>query len=276
MIPTMSNSMLKLTDAEFNYIKDYVYKTYGIDLSKKRQLIEGRLSYTLKSKGLASFDDYFKVIKRDPIEMQEFINKITTNHSYFGRENDHFQYLYDIALPELAKRNNQTLKIWSAGCSAGQEAYNISMVFDQYSKAKNMTVTPNILATDISTNVINNAKLGKYNYETVKGLPPGWLTKYFKKVDDINYVIDDKIKSRVTFKKANLMESSAVTEKFDIIFCRNVMIYFDYETTQRTIEKFYNSLNNNGYFFMGHSESLDRNRSKFTYIKPAIYQKRQV
>ena len=108
MIPTtVTNSILKLSDSEFNFIKDFVYKTYGIDLSKKRQLIEGRLSYTLKTKGFSSFNEYFNLIKRDSNEMQEFINKITTNHSYFGRENEHFQYLYDIALPELIKRNNQ-------------------------------------------------------------------------------------------------------------------------------------------------------------------------
>lgn len=273
--PNMPTSVIQITDKEFQTIVSFVYKNYGIELSKKRQLIEGRLSYTLKAKGFTNFGQYFDMIMSDKgnDEMQTFLNKITTNHSYFARENDHFDFLSKVALPYLEKTRRNDLRIWSAGCSSGQEAYNIAMVIDQYFGSRKPNWDTTILATDISTNVLTKAKQGIYSPDNLNGMPPQWLKQYFSKLPNGDFQVSEKIRNEVVFKISNLMEPFVFKKPFDIIFCRNVMIYFDNETTQKTIEKFYNATAPGGYFFIGHSESVDRNRTQYTYLQPAIYQK---
>lgn len=268
-------ALVKLTDDEFQKLISFVYSHYGIDLAKKRQLIEGRLSHTLRTKGMSSFSEYMRLLFNDKTgeEMHQFLNKITTNHSYFARENEHFDFLMNVALPQLEKTRNGDLRIWSAGCSAGQEAYNIAMVMDQYFGPRKSQWDTTILATDISTNVLTKARQGVYSAENVKGLPPTWRTKYFTKLADGNYQVCDKIRQEVVFRIFNLMDPFVYKKPFDIIFCRNVMIYFDSPTTNRTVAKFYEATAMGGYLFIGHSESIDRERSKYTYLRPAIYQK---
>lgn len=268
-------SLVKLSDEEFHQLTSFVYSHYGIDLSKKKQLIEGRLSYTLHSKGMKSFSEYMRLLFHDKTgeEMHLFLNKITTNHSYFGRENEHFDFLMQVALPQLEKTRHGDLRIWSAGCSAGQEAYNIAMVMDQYFGPRKSQWDTTILATDISTNVLTKARQGIYSAENVKGLPPTWQSKYFTKLPDGNYQVCDKIRKEVVFRIFNLMDPFVYKKPFDIIFCRNVMIYFDAPTTNRTVAKFYEATAPGGYLFIGHSESVDRAHTKYTYVRPAIYQK---
>lgn len=268
---------IKITDQEFKDLVNFVYSRYGIDLSRKRQLIEGRLSHTLRAKGVNSFSQYMKILFNDASgeELHIFLNKITTNHSYFGRENEHFDFLMKVALPQLEKTRRGDLRIWSAGCSAGQEAYNIAMVMDQYFGPRKPQWDTTILATDISTNVLTKAKQGIYSADTIKGLPPQWKTKYFNKLPDGNYQVCEKIRKEVVFRIFNLMDPFVYKKPFDIIFCRNVMIYFDAETTNRTVEKFYDATSNGGYLFIGHSESVDKAKSRYTYLMPAIYQKQQ-
>ncbi len=268
---------IKITDQEFKELVTFVYNRYGIDLSRKRQLIEGRLSHTLRAKGLNSFSQYMKILFNDTNgeELHLFLNKITTNHSYFGRENEHFDFLMKVALPQLEKTRRGDLRIWSAGCSAGQEAYNIAMVMDQYFGPRKPQWDTTILATDISTNVLTKAKQGIYSADTIKGLPPQWKTKYFNRLPDGNYQVCERIRKEVVFRIFNLMDPFVYKKPFDIIFCRNVMIYFDAETTNRTVEKFYDATSNGGYLFIGHSESVDKAKSRYTYLMPAIYQRQQ-
>ncbi len=267
--------ILKITDSEFNYLVNYVKTSYGIDLSKKRVLIEGRLSFTLKAKGFKTYDEYIKAMLADPSkkELEVFLNKITTNHSYFARETEHFDFLSKVALPEFEKTKKTELRIWSAGCSSGQEAYNISMVIDNYFGYKKPTFTTKILATDISTNVLTKARNGIYQKDNIKDMPPDFVAKYFTKLGDDNYKVIDKIKNIVQFNELNLMNPFLFTRPFDIIFCRNVMIYFDRETTTKLVEKFYQATVKNGYFFIGHSELIDKTKSKYSYIQPAIYKR---
>ena len=153
----------KLTDKEFLELKTFVYDKYGIDLSRKRQLVEARLATTLRSKGLTNFGQYLKLLKEDKTgeEITTFLNRITTNYSYFAREADHFDFLAKTVLPQLAaQRPTRELRIWSAGCSTGQEPYTIAMVIDQFFGEKKRLWDTAILATDISTNVLNKAKTG--------------------------------------------------------------------------------------------------------------------
>ncbi len=265
---------IKITDQEFSDLMEFVYKNYGIELSKKRHLIESRLAYTLKSRGITSYSEYLNVLKTDKKdEVQFFLNKITTNHSYFAREIDHFNFLVNDALPALEKTRRGELRIWSAGCSSGQEAYNIAMAIDQYFGARKKDWDTRILATDISTNVLSKAQEGIYPADNLEGLPKDWITKYFKSVPGNNYQVTPQIRKEVVFRIANLMDPFVYKKPFDIIFCRNVMIYFDFETTQNTVDKFYHATANGGYLFVGHSESIDKKRAKYEYLQPATFQR---
>lgn len=276
MTPTTpQTAIISISEKELHEISAFVYQTYGIDLSKKKQLIEGRLSHTLKSRGLASFSAYFALIRADKSneELQFFLNKITTNHSYFARENDHFDFMFQTALPYLESHRRGDLRIWSAGCSSGQEAYTMAIVIDQYFGSRKSSWDTTILATDISTDVLAKARQGIYSEDNLNYLPPQWLKQYFTKLPNGTYQVIERIRNEVVFKPSNLMEPFVYKKPFDIIFCRNVMIYFDNITTQNTIEKFYQATAPGGYFFIGHSESVNRNATRYRYLQPAIYQK---
>lgn len=267
--------LIHITDKELNTLVTFVYNKYGINLSKKRQLIEARLSQTLKNKNLNSFDDYMKVLFNDPNgeEINQFLNKITTNHSYFARENEHFDFLSKVALPYLEKTRTKELRIWSAGCSAGQEAYNIAMTIDQYFGSRKYNWDTTILATDISTNVLEKAKLGIYSEDNISGLPSSWKQSYFSKTAQGEFQISEKMRNEVVFRVFNLMDNFVYKKPFDIIFCRNVMIYFDAQTTEKLLEKFYQATAEGGYLFIGHSESINRMGTGYKYIRPSTYQK---
>lgn len=273
----ISNGLVKITNEEFNHLIKFVHTRYGIDLSKKRILIEGRLSHTLKEKGLNSFQSYLELLQKDTsgTEINTLLNKITTNHSYFARENDHFDFLLQQALPYLEQRRNHELRIWSAGCSAGQEAYNIAMTIDQYFGVKKKSWDTRILATDISMNVLSKAKQATYPASNLEGLPPAWKQKYFVDLKNGNYQINSNIRSEVIFKTLNLMEPFSFKKPMDIIFCRNVMIYFDKPTTNKLINKYYEVTAPGGFLFIGHSEVIDKAQTKYHYVKPAIYQKEE-
>ncbi|MCI2047901.1 MAG: protein-glutamate O-methyltransferase CheR [Faecalibacterium sp.] len=267
--------MVHLTDAEFSTLTRFVYNKYGIDLHRKRLLIEGRLARELRAHNITTFSEYMNFLFADKTgeEMQRFLNRITTNHSFFGRENEHFEFLLRTALPYLEPRRKNDLRIWSAGCSAGQEAYNIAMVMDEYFGPRKAQWDTTILATDISTKVLKTAQEGIYPAENLIGLPEAWRRKYFQALADGNCQVAEKIRKEVVFRIFNLMNTFVYKKPFDIIFCRNVMIYFDAQTTARLVEKFYNATAEGGYLFIGHSESINREHTKYTYIKPAIYQK---
>jgi len=270
-----SNVTTQLTDREFKDLLSFVYNTYGIDLSRKRQLIEARLSNTLKSKGISTFEQYLKILKADKTgeEITTFLNKITTNYSYFAREADHFDFLVKTALPQLTKRTNKELRIWSAGCSSGQEPYTLAMAIDQYFGDQKKHWDTAILATDISTNVLAKAQTGIYPLKDIENLPAVWKSKYFSKLGEDSYQVVPQIRKEVIYKVFNLMDPIAFKKPFDIIFCRNVMIYFDKETTRQLIERFYRATAEGGYLFIGHSETIDRSSSQYKYLQPSVYQK---
>ena len=274
MDTTHSVHLIKISDEEFKTLVDFVYNKYGINLSKKRQLVEGRLSYTIKERGLLSFKDYMQLLKNDSSgnEMTNFLNKITTNHSYFAREAEHFDFLRQYALPYLEKNRAGELRIWSAGCSAGQEAYNIAMTMDQYFGTRKSRWDTRILATDISMNVLEKGKAAVYPEDNIKDLPPQWKSKYFLRLPDGSYQVSDTIRKEVIFRVFNLMDPFVYKKPFDIIFCRNVMIYFDQETRNQLVEKFYQATSEGGVFMIGHSEVLDKERTSFKLVKPSIYQ----
>lgn len=269
--------MINIKDKEFTELVEFMHKNYGINLINKRQLIEGRMSNVLDKMGMSSFSEYITLIKRgNSKQIETLINRLTTNHTFFYREDNHYKFLKEIVLPEHEKNSVfKNFNVWSAACSSGEEPYTIAMAIDDYFGSKKSLWNSKILATDISQNVLNKAKEAVYQEESTKGLPPLWKSKYLKKLDDGKYQIVPKIKDEVQFKTFNLMEDIPASQinKYHLIFCRNVMIYFDQNTKNELINRLYNALVPGGYLFIGHSETVQREKSKFNYICPAIYRK---
>lgn len=270
--------MIKLNDNEFNDIVYYVKSNYGVNLSQKRMLIEGRMQSVLTGKNFNSFSQYYNLLIQDKTGqvVEQMINKLTTNYTFFMREADHFEFFRKEVLPYLEsdKSCGKDFRIWSAGCSSGEEPYTLAIIIDDYFNGLKGDRDTKILATDISTNVLNKAKLGIYENEQLTGLNKMYITKYFKKIDNNKNEVIDKIKNEVIFRKFNLMqEAFPFKKKFHVIFCRNVMIYFDIETKKKLIQKYYDSLEYGGYLFIGHSESINYRDYNFKYIMPSVYRK---
>ncbi len=271
-----SNLIIKLTDSEFADLSNLVRGKYGLDISTKKNLLEGRFSSILKAKGYKSFAPYIDLLKSESNseELQFFLDKVTTHYSYFGREHDHFNYLMQKALPELKRTRGGVLRIWSAGCSSGQEAYNLAMVMEEFFGEQKSLWDTVILASDISTHMLAEARRGVYTVESIEKLPPEWITKYFRKLNERNYQVIDRIREEVVFRQANLMEPFEVKKPFDIIFCRNVMIYFDSPTSHKLINRFYDITAPGGYLFTGHSEFVDKNLVKYDLLQPAVLKRK--
>ncbi len=269
--------MIQITDKEFTELVEFMQKNYGINLINKRQLIEGRMSSVLDKMGMKSFSEYITLIKkRDMNQITTLINKLTTNHTFFYREDNHYKFLKEVILPEQEKNNKtKIINIWSAGCSSGEEPYTTAMAIDDYFGIRKPQWSSKILATDISQNVLNKAAEAVYQEESIKNLPPTWKTKYLKKIDGGKYQIVQQIKNEVQFKIFNLMDPMPIVHKnkYQVVFCRNVMIYFDQNTKNELINRLYEAVQPGGYLFIGHSETVQRDKSNFKYICPAIYQK---
>lgn len=270
--------MIDIPDKEFIQIVEYVKSNYGINLTHKRTLVVGRLQNYLMQKGIKGFNDYYKLLISDTSGnlASELVNKLTTNHTFFAREVQHFDFFKNKALPDLVKQceKNRDLRIWSAGCSSGEEPYTLAMLIADYFGENRAMWDTKVLATDISTKVINIAKDGVYQNEQLDSLPENWRRNYFKKLDKEKSSVADNIKSEVVFRIFNLMnEAFPFKKKFHVIFCRNVMIYFDSNTKTELVNKFYENTEHGGYLFIGHSESINREESRYKYVMPAVYRK---
>jgi len=271
--------MLTLSDQELAKISDYIKNTYGVNLAAKSTLIEGRLGFYIGEKGFTSYGDYFEFAKNDPTgeEMSNLINRLTTNHTFFMRENDHFEYFNGTVLPWIETLpDGNDLRIWSAGCASGEEPYGLSIyILERFSKfgSTNNNVDTTILASDISEKALASASEGIYSRENLSALPPEWLSKYFTSLAGDSFQVKPILRSNVAYKKINLLEPICARKPFHAIFCRNVMIYFDAETRRSLINNFYNVLAPGGYLFIGHSESLTNFSKNFRYIQPSIYRK---
>lgn len=269
---------MELSMKEFNQIREYLKEHYGISMGdEKRMLVFSRLRSTLNQKGFKDFTQYFNYLINDKTGEAAvvFINKLTTNHTFFMREPEHFEYLRDKSLPWIEEKfgNTKDLRLWCAACSSGEEAYTLQMIVQDYFAGKpgwNLE----ILATDISERVLQQATHGIYSNESLTSMHTDWLKKYFKKYDDDNMIVVDEIKRNITFRKFNLNEVNMPFKKpFQVIFCRNVMIYFDNLTREALVNRFYKVMEKDGYFFIGHSESLSNVNTKFNYLMPAAYRK---
>lgn len=270
--------MITISEKEYRQLADFIKNNYGINLgSKKQALVMGRLQNVLIQNNFNTFSEYFNYITADVTgnAVITLINKITTNHTFFMREPDHFQYFKDKILPYIkSEAKEKDIRIWSAGCSTGEEPYTLAMIIDEFFGKEKLFWDTKVLATDISSNVLETAVKGEYKNEEIASLPANWRINYFRKADSENSMIVDKIKNEVIFRKFNLMDPVFnFKRKFHVIFCRNVMIYFDNETKDSLVNKFYNLLEYGGYLIIGHSEALNRETTGFKYIMPAVYRK---
>lgn len=276
----MSINAFELKNSDFEKISRLVYEQCGIFLHEgKKELVKARLSKRLRAGGYKSFTDYYHYVttSEGTEELISMIDSISTNLTSFFREESHFVRLRHILLANLEKsdhRAQKSFKIWSAGCSTGEEPYTLAITISEAVGQRPLDAS--ILATDISTKVLRIAEAGIYAQDRTKGIALPILKKYFQvgTGNSEGYLrIKSDLKKMITFQRFNLMDNFHLQNTYDVIFCRNVMIYFDKNTQNVLVNKFYESLKSGGYFFVGHSESLTGLKHRFDYVEPSVYLK---
>jgi chemotaxis protein methyltransferase CheR len=270
-----------LTDETFEKFRALIYEKTGIHMRDGKQiLIANRLRKRMAAHGLRTFEEYYALITSRNVgeEMSAFIDAVSTNETYFFREGNHFTALTNIVFPELFK-SNQRLRLWSAGCSTGEEVYTLRIVADQAAKAAGLGRSVEIVGTDISTTVIARAQEGIYRERALRLVPPEQLQKYFHPVGGGAYQVADEARARVDFRVHNLFTDKPPWDRVNIIFCRNVMIYFDKPTQAKLVDGiFAGAIHPDGYLFIGHSESISGFTKKFAYcsaLKAPIYRRKK-
>ncbi len=271
-----------LSSRDLNRLCRLIYEQAGITLGAEKQImLEGRLKRRLTSLQLSSYGEYcdylFDGSGHDAEEMVHLIDVVTTNKTDFFREKTHFDFLAAKMLPEFTARegNSRELSIWSAGCSTGEEPYTLAMVLSEYQQA-HPGFRFRLLATDISTAVLSKAECGVFPSEALRPVPPDLRRKYFMRSRDRDsnlLRVVPELRQKVEFRRLNLMEEFAISERADAIFCRNVIIYFDRSTQERLFRKFCRQLVDGGYMFVGHSESLHHMDVPLVPVAPALYRK---
>ncbi len=273
--------VFELKDSEFEKISKLVYEVCGINLHEgKRELVKARLGSRLREGNYKSFSEYCHYVTtgNGKDELIAMIDSISTNLTSFFREESHFVKLRVIVSSIMEKTGSRgaipKINIWSAGCSTGEEPYTIAITIKEAAGARPLDAK--IVATDISTKVLRVAEAAIYPEDRVKKINAPVLGKYFQRGTGRSegyYRIKKDIKDMISFKRFNLMDEFPAESNYDVIFCRNVMIYFDKQTQTRLVNKYYGSLKKDGYFFVGHSESLTSLKHSFKYIEPSVYQK---
>lgn len=283
MVDPLLNDIYKaeLSVDDFNKLSSFIYNESGIKMPPvKRIMLQSRLQKRLKELKMTSFKEYCNYIfSKEGLnsEIIHMLDVVSTNKTDFFREPVHFDFLTSTVLPELVNASkHRNIKIWSAGCSSGEEPYTVAIVLFEFME-KNSTLDFSILGTDISTKILQKAIDAVYKEERVEGIPLELKRKYFLKSKDRenpSVKMSPELRSKVRFERLNFMDSSySIRDSFDIVFCRNVLIYFDRETQEKVINKICTKINTGGYFFLGHSESIMNMNLPLRQIKPTIFQK---
>ena len=277
----MTMGEFNFTDRDFDRVAKLVGEHSGIVLSSaKHQMVYSRLTRRLRALGLSDFSRYLKLVKDDVDgELVNFVNAMTTNLTAFFREAHHFDYLANTTLPRIMRdnANSRQIRIWSAGCSTGEEPYSIATVVRETIPAGSGWDIK-ILATDLDSNVLSTAANGVYTSERVAGLSPQRLKRWFlkgKNDKDGMVRVKSELRDLITFQQLNLMDSWPIKGPFDLIFCRNVVIYFNKETQRTLMERYANIMKPEANLFIGHSESLFKVSDRFKLIGNTIYQRTQ-
>ncbi|MBW1710525.1 MAG: protein-glutamate O-methyltransferase CheR [Deltaproteobacteria bacterium] len=274
--------MSRINNVTFRRIVDIVYKESGIVLENKQELVEARLISLCRKQGYESPEAFLKLLKKDRTGslLVELLNQVSTNVTHFFREKAHFDFVIRTLMPKLEVKKktegSNRVRFWSAACSSGEEPYSLAMAIHHY-RAGNAEWDLKILATDISTQALQKARQGLYSRQEVKKTPPHLYKRYFSLIDnhdDPVYKISDEIKQMIAFRRLNLLkEDYPFSGLFDLIMCRNVMIYFDTQTKEALMKRFRKYLHPGGILIIGHTESLTGYEKYFKRVGIGIYEK---
>lgn len=269
----------KLSDKDFGRLQDYIQGNYGIKMPpEKRIMLQSRLQKRLRHLQIPTYEEYLKyAFDKDPtVELIHMMDVVSTNKTDFFREPAHFEFLTNRYLPEFHQAGGRHIDLWSAGCSSGEEVYTLAMVFEEF-KRQNHDLDYHIMGSDISTIVLKKAKQAVYTEKVAEIIPPELKRRYLLKSKDKQKQlvrVVPNLRKKASFFRQNLMDNEySVSKKFDIIFCRNVLIYFNRETQEQVINKLCRYLKTGGFFFFGHSESITGLNVPLKYIQQTVFQK---
>lgn len=269
---------ISMTDGEFYRIYTLMKNRYGIDLTRKKEIVSGRLENYLRVGKWNGYTEYLNELEKDITgELEKsLVNMLTTNHTFFMREFEHFDFLKAEVLPKLKKKEDmkKDLCIWCGASSTGEEPYMMAMLLKEFFGLEHDLWDTKVLATDISTEVLQQAMAGVYTKEQIETLPEHWKRRFFKAAPDgESYEVTKELKNEVIFRKFNLMDPFPFKRKMHIVLLRNVMIYFDKPTKQELIQKVYDVMEPGGYLFVGRTETIDRSETPFRMVQPSIFRK---
>jgi chemotaxis protein methyltransferase CheR len=273
---------MQLTVGEFSKFQRLIYDSFGIVLPEaKRDMLANRLRQMLVEQGFRSFEEYYEERLRKPSQetLDDLINRVSTNHTYFYRESQHFTHLTTEALKQTLPRAEQRsngkpeFRMWCAAASSGQEPYGLAIALREYWGKAYSKWNAGLLATDISERALGLAHQGRYSEEDVEPVPSNIRSRYFRKVGR-QWEVGAELKADVLFRRFNLMNKTLPFKKpFDVIFCRNVMIYFDNDTRLDLVRRFHDALYPGGYLYVGLAESLGKNAGQLRMLEPGVYRK---
>lgn len=269
-------NLSKITDEEFRKLASLIHEIAGITLkSSKETLLSNRLGTLVCKKGFTTFTEYYDYIIKtgDEHEISLMLNAVSTNETYFFRNIKHYEALVEHIIPDLLDKGQAPLRIWSAGCSSGEEIYTLAMLLDEKGLLRNDVAI--MKASDLNTEVLKEASLGIYPEKRLRAAPERYKMRYFEKLRNSSYKLQQKIRDFVDFDRINLLKTP-FTARYEIILCRNVMIYFSREDQEKLVRKFYEVLEPGGYFIIGHSESLFFIKNDFEYLtvgEAPVYQR---
>lgn len=270
--------VVNMTDEEFLRIYRFIKSRYGIDMERKKEIMQGRLENYIRMNGFTSYSQYMNAVETDitgKLE-RELVNILTTNHTFFMREFEHFDFLRREVLPWLKQKEaaKKDLAIWCGAASTGQEPYMLAMLLKEFFGLEHGQWDTKVLATDIAVDVLKQAAAGRYDKEQIDCLPDTWKRRFLRPIDGgERYEVTKEIKDEVLFRQFNLMDVFPFKRKMHIVFLRNVMIYFDKETKKQLVQKVYDVLEPGGYLFIGRTETIERSDSGFELIQPSIFRK---
>ncbi len=272
---------ININDDEFDRIREIMHKKTGVFLKdSKKPLVTARLRKRLETLNLNSYNEYIKLLESSGSnELEFFINAITTNETYLFRHIKQFEILEKTVLPEFLSKGKNSLTIWSAAASTGEEPYSIAIVCNEFA-LKNKQFMYKIYATDINSDVLSVAKEGIYLERSFRETPPEYKKKYFKEIKSDDglisktlYAVDDSIKRKIIYTKHNLLDMFDLIKEADIVFLRNVMIYFEKDVKEKVVTNIYKKMAKDGYLFISLSESLNDIKSDFVFFQSGVYKK---
>lgn len=270
-----------ISNQEFTRIAVFLKGKYGIDMTEKKIIMNGRLENYVWTHGFGSFTEFMDALESDDsgeLEKQ-LVNLLTTNHTYFMRESEHFDYMKQTVIPWIKEleQSSHDMRVWCGASSTGEEPYSLAILLREALGLEASIWDTTVLATDISEKALSKAIAGVYDAEQVEPLPDSWKRRFFHKdAATGNWEVTQELKGSVVFRKFNLMNEFPFRKPMHVIFMRNVMIYFDEPTKKELIHKIYDALVPGGYLFVGRTETVDRAGTDFEMIQPSIFRKPMV